>query len=207
MVRFIEHEMAIYDSKKDERVEMLKKNIASGFDSYVSMNLSCSFSTRHKIFGLGHNMCLFDVLQCKKVGISTKDGGVSTNKQKPNTHLMRPNHRDGDDQNVVQVRRKEVESVTDVVPLTSNSDDATLNVVPRGVRTVHHSQPTWVQLHKQTLSVKTSSIVWSNVISSSFRSSYRAIGCWWTKLWHKAFKLPNATQSHAIHGTTRGLTP
>ena len=35
--RFMEHEMAIYDSKKDERLEMLKKKIASGL-------LSCFFS-------------------------------------------------------------------------------------------------------------------------------------------------------------------
>ena len=33
----MEHEMAIYDSKKDERLEMLKKKIASGL-------LSCFFS-------------------------------------------------------------------------------------------------------------------------------------------------------------------
>ena len=41
---FMEHEMAIYDSKKDERMETLKKKIASGLDSYVSMNLPCFFS-------------------------------------------------------------------------------------------------------------------------------------------------------------------
>mgnify|MGYP000509387094 FL=1 len=41
MAIFMEHEMANYDSKKDERMEMLKKKIASSLDSYVSMNLSC----------------------------------------------------------------------------------------------------------------------------------------------------------------------
>ena len=45
VAKFIEQEMAIYDSKKEERMEMLKKKIASRLDSYVSMNLSCFFST------------------------------------------------------------------------------------------------------------------------------------------------------------------
>ena len=38
VARFMEHEMAIYDSKKDEQLEMLKKKIASRLDSYVSMS-------------------------------------------------------------------------------------------------------------------------------------------------------------------------
>ena len=38
VARFMDHEMAIYDSKKDERLEMLKTKIASGLDSYVSMS-------------------------------------------------------------------------------------------------------------------------------------------------------------------------
>ena len=38
VARFMDHEMAIYDSKKDERLEMLKTKIAFGLDSYVSMS-------------------------------------------------------------------------------------------------------------------------------------------------------------------------
>ena len=46
VARFMEHVMAIHDSKKDGRMEMLKKKIASKLDSYVSMSLSCFFSFR-----------------------------------------------------------------------------------------------------------------------------------------------------------------
>mgnify|MGYP007076045035 CR=1 FL=1 len=38
VARFMDNEMAIYDSKKDERLEMLTKKIRSGLDSYVSMS-------------------------------------------------------------------------------------------------------------------------------------------------------------------------
>ena len=38
MARFMDHDMAIYDSKTDERLEMLKIKIASGLNSYVSMS-------------------------------------------------------------------------------------------------------------------------------------------------------------------------
>ena len=44
MARFMEHYMAIDNSKNYEQMEMLKKKIAFGLDSYVSMNLSCFFS-------------------------------------------------------------------------------------------------------------------------------------------------------------------
>ena len=128
VTKFIEQEMAIYDMKKEEQMEMLKKKIASRLDSYVSMNLSCFFSMWHKNFFLRHNMCLFDVSQCKKIGISTEHGGVSTDTQEAHhpsdettpTRWRRPK---------MQVRRKEVESVTDVVHLTSYSNDAAPAVV------------------------------------------------------------------------------
>ena len=45
VARFMEYEMAIYDTKKEERRKMVKKKIASGLDPYVSMNLSCFLST------------------------------------------------------------------------------------------------------------------------------------------------------------------
>ena len=38
VARFMDHKMAIYDSKKDECLEMLKTKIAFSLDSYVSMN-------------------------------------------------------------------------------------------------------------------------------------------------------------------------
>ena len=38
VAQFMDNEMAIYDSKKDERLEMLTKKIRSGLDSYVSMS-------------------------------------------------------------------------------------------------------------------------------------------------------------------------
>ena len=38
VARFMDNEMAIYDSKKEERLEMLTKKIAPGLDSYVSMS-------------------------------------------------------------------------------------------------------------------------------------------------------------------------
>ena len=38
MPRFMDHEMAIYDSKKDEWLKVLKKKIASGLDSFVSIS-------------------------------------------------------------------------------------------------------------------------------------------------------------------------
>ena len=42
VARFIANEMAIYDSRKEERMEMLKNKIAADFDSYVSMKLLCA---------------------------------------------------------------------------------------------------------------------------------------------------------------------
>ena len=38
MAQFMDHEIAIYNSKKDKQLEVLKKKIASGLDSYVSMS-------------------------------------------------------------------------------------------------------------------------------------------------------------------------
>ena len=50
-----------------------------------------------KSFWLGHKTCLFNVLQSKKVGIPTEDGGVSIDVHKrPNTLLMCQHHLDID---------------------------------------------------------------------------------------------------------------
>ena len=72
-------------------------------------------------------MCLFDVKQCKRVGISIEEGGVSNNTQEaqhPFNVSTPPRRR----WFKMQVRQKELESVTNAVPLASNSDDAAPNV-------------------------------------------------------------------------------
>ena len=71
-----------------------------------------------------NNMCLFDVKQCKKVGISTEEDGVSTDTpkaQNPSDVSTPPRRR----RPKMQVRRKEVDSNTNVVPLTLDLDEAT----------------------------------------------------------------------------------
>ena len=64
-------------------------------------------------------MCVFDVKQCKKAGISIEEGGLSTDTQEaqqPYDVTTPPRRR----RPKLQVRRKEVESLTDVVTLTSD---------------------------------------------------------------------------------------
>ena len=68
-------------------------------------------------------MCLIVVEQCKKAGISTEEG-VSTDVGEalnPSEGCVSTPPRGRRQQ--MPIRRKEVESNTDVVPLTSDSDD------------------------------------------------------------------------------------
>ena len=73
-------------------------------------------------------MCLIVVEQCKKAGISTEEG-VSTDVGEalnPSEGCVSTPPRGRRQQ--MPIRRKEVESNTDVVPLTSDSDDAASDV-------------------------------------------------------------------------------
>ena len=73
-------------------------------------------------------MCLIVVEQCKKAGISNEEGvstdvGEALNPSEGGVSIPPRRRRPK-----MPVRRKEVESNTDVVPLTSDSNDATLDV-------------------------------------------------------------------------------
>ena len=72
-------------------------------------------------------MCLFVVKQYKMAGISTEEGGVSTDIPEAliPSDVSTPSRQRRPE---IQVRRNEMESVTDVVRLTSNLDDATYGV-------------------------------------------------------------------------------
>ena len=67
------------------------------------------------------------VKQCKKTGISIEEGGLSTYTQETqqSSNMTTPPRRR---RPKLQVRRKEVESLTNVVTLTSNSDVEPPNV-------------------------------------------------------------------------------
>ena len=123
MARFMDKEMTIYDSNKDERLEMLTKKIAAGLDSYVSMSEDF-ISDCWRVYwqNSDNKMCLIVVKQCKKAGISTQPQGVSTDvdeSQNPfEGGVSTPPRRR---RPKMPIRRKEVESNTDVVSLTSDS--------------------------------------------------------------------------------------
>ena len=130
VARFMDKEMTIYDSNKDERLEMLTKKIAAGLDSYVSMSEDF-ISDCWRVYwqNSDNKMCLIVVKQCKKAGISTQPQGVSTDvdeSQNPSEGgVSTPPRRR---RPKMPIRRKEVESNTDVVSLTSDSDDAASDV-------------------------------------------------------------------------------
>mgnify|MGYP007132917739 CR=1 FL=1 len=50
MARFMNHKMATYYFKKDERLKMLKKKIASSLDSYVSMSKDFKFAICWRVY-------------------------------------------------------------------------------------------------------------------------------------------------------------
>ena len=76
-----------------------------------------------------NNMCLIVVKQCKKAGISTQPQGVSTDVDEAlnpsEGGVSTPPRRR---RQKMPVRRKEVESHTDVYSLTSDSDDVAPDV-------------------------------------------------------------------------------
>ena len=88
-------------------------------------------------------MCLIVVKQCKKMGISTEEGGVSIDvceALNPFDVSMPPRRRPPK----MQVRRKEVESNIDVVPITLDSDDVAWDVA---TIQIEHAKAikTWIQ--------------------------------------------------------------
>ena len=87
--------------------------------------------------------------QCKTAGTSTEDGGVSTDTKEahdPSDVFTPPTQR----RPKIQVRRKEVELVTNVIPLTSYLDD-----IAKTVHTVNIGSAkaikSWIQTRTNSL--------------------------------------------------------